>query len=105
MKIFVFFLIFFQIGQVFALSFSDTSYSFYRDSIETLSNEGIISGFGDGTFGPEKTISRAELLKIFLKAKGTPIDTRDKTRCFPDVAVNMWYSAYICEAVKLGVVK
>ena len=105
MKIFVFFLIFLQISQVLASSFSDTSYSFYRDSIDTLASEGIISGFGDGTFGPEKTISRAELLKIFLKAMGAPIDTTDKSRCFPDVAVNKWYSAYICEAAKLGVVK
>jgi hypothetical protein len=50
-------------------SFVDTNLSFYRDSIDILSSEGIISGFADGTFGPEKTITRAEILKIYLKAK------------------------------------
>ena len=52
-----------------ASSFSDTELSYYRDSIESLTNEGIISGYGDGRFGPENTITRAEILKIFLKVK------------------------------------
>jgi hypothetical protein len=37
--------------------------------VQILSDEGIISGFSDGTFGPDKTITRAEILKIYLKAK------------------------------------
>jgi hypothetical protein len=86
-------------------AFSDTSLSFYRDAITTLSDEGAISGFGDGTFGPEKSITRAEILKVYLKAKGTPLTEAQKTRCFRDVATTMWYHAYICEGAKLGIVK
>ena len=50
-------------------SFSDVDTSFYRDSVQILSDEGMVSGFADGTFGPEKTITRAEILKVFLKVK------------------------------------
>lgn len=86
-------------------AFTDTSLSFYRDAITTLSAEGVISGFGDGTFGPEKPITRAEILKVYLKAKGTPLPEAPKTRCFRDVATTLWYHAYICEGVRLGIVK
>jgi hypothetical protein len=57
-----------NIENTFAL-FPDIGNSFYRDSVQILSDEGVISGFADGTFGPEKTITRAEILKVFLKAK------------------------------------
>lgn len=53
---------------IYAL-FPDIDYSWYRDSITTLADEGVISGFADGTFGPDTTITRAEILKVFLKAK------------------------------------
>lgn len=53
----------------FGASFPDTTYSFYRDPIDTLSREKIISGFPDGTFRPYATITRAEFLKILMKAE------------------------------------
>jgi hypothetical protein len=76
--------------------FRDTDLSHYRDSIETLESEGVISGYGDGRFGPDNTITRAEILKVLLGSKGiTPV--APEARCFPDVIVNKWYHAYICE--------
>ena len=53
----------------FALLFPDTEYSWYRDSIMTLAGEGVISGFSGGIFGGDKTITRAEILKVFLNTK------------------------------------
>lgn len=50
-------------------SFPDTELSFYRDSIEQLASEGIISGYDDGRFGPDNTITRAEMLKILFGTK------------------------------------
>ena len=78
-------------------SFPDTVNSFYRDSVHILSDEGIISGFSDGTFGPDKTITRAEILKIYLKAKGVAVGNTNMKRCFKDVGLTLWYSDYICE--------
>ena len=89
---------------IYAVSFSDTSLSYYRDSIETLANEWVISGYGDGRFGPENTITRAEILKILMRAKWvTP--SKPDSQCFPDVKITTWYHPYVCEWVKLGVVK
>lgn len=86
-------------------SFVDTNLSFYRDSIDILSSEGIISGFADGTFGPEKTITRAEILKIYLKAKWSVLPTVPTTACFKDVSTKLWYHSFICEWARLGIVK
>lgn len=59
-------------------------------------------GYGDGRYGPETDITRAELLTMLLKANNTPI-TETSEKCFPDVDNNMWYSKYICTASKLDV--
>jgi hypothetical protein len=50
-------------------AFPDTELSFYRDSIEQLASEGIISGYDDGRFGPDNTITRAEMLKVLFGTK------------------------------------
>lgn len=86
-------------------AFPDIDTSFYRDSIKTLTDEWVISGFEDGTFGPEKTITRAEILKIYLRAKWITIATTPTKRCFKDVGVTLWYHEYICEWVRLWIVK
>ncbi len=103
-RIIMTFLMLFTLGvhPLFAL-FSDTEYSWYESSIDTLAGENIISGFGDGTFGPEKSITRAEILKIILQASGNGVGEVPQDRCFPDVAVNMWYHAYICRAYSLHI--
>jgi polyhydroxybutyrate depolymerase len=86
-------------------SFPDTSTSFYRDAIDTLASEKVISGFDDGTFGPEKTITRAEILKVYLRTKWVTLDATPKTRCFRDVPTTLWYHPYICEGKRLGIVQ
>ena len=87
---------------IFAL-FQDIEYSWYESSINTLAEEKIIGGFDDGTFGPEKSITRAEILKIILQASGNGVGEVPLDRCFPDVAVNMWYHGYICRAYALHI--
>lgn len=63
-----------------------------------------MSGQPDGSFKPEWTITRAEMLKIIMGATKTPLLV-NSDRCFPDVDPAMWYSGYICTAQKLAVAK
>lgn len=104
LRIFSSFLIFTLSGipSLFAL-FRDIEYSWYESSINTLTGEKIINGFDDGTFGPEKSITRAEILKIILQASGNGVGEVPLDRCFPDVAVSMWYHGYICRAYALHI--
>lgn len=84
-------------------AFSDTEYSWYESSITNLQNQWLTNGYGDGRYGTENNITRAELLTILLRASNTPIPETVAEKCFPDVDTAMWYHRYICTAHSLGI--
>ncbi len=62
--------------------------------IEEMVKQGILTGYGDGNFGPEDTISRAQLATILCRVGG--IDVSNNTfNTFVDVSNNDWYAPYI----------
>jgi len=71
------------------------------DAIEYLYENGIISGYLDGTFKPEYSVNRAELLKILVGGQGITPDSAEYNNCFPDVT-DEWYAPYICYAKDSG---
>ena len=68
-----------------------------RKAILYLRDEGIISGYDDGTFKPDKTVNRAELLKILVAGNGVNPDAKDFADCFLDVK-DEWFAPYVCYA-------
>jgi len=58
-------------------SFSDVSDgTWYADAVVWAANSGIISGYGDGLFGPSDTITREQMLTIvynYCKWKGIDV--------------------------------
>ncbi|MBD3156597.1 hypothetical protein GF369_02090 [Candidatus Peregrinibacteria bacterium] len=81
--------------------FSDitTSYDYY-EAIDYLQNEGVVEGYGDGTYKPGNSINRAEFTKIALLASGYE---PEGSTCFPDVT-DQWFAPYVCKAQDLGLV-
>lgn len=66
-----------------------------------LKKNGIINGYPDGTFKPEKPVNRAELMKILVEGKiGKPDETIYKN-CFDDVTTE-WFAPYVCYAKTAG---
>jgi hypothetical protein len=85
--------------------FSDIPDNFRaKESIETLAALGFLGGYPDGTFKPDRTINRAELVTVLVRAQnpGTPqaVDTE-----FNDVPKNHWASYYIKTGVDRGLAK
>lgn len=72
-------------------------------AINYLKNEGIIQGFGDGSFKPDQKVTRAQLLKIILLANNHNID-ESALSTFPDVNRSAWYSAFVKKATDLQIV-
>ncbi len=70
-------------------------------AINWLSSQGIFKGYPNNTFQPEKTVNRAELLKVLVYTKRI-IPFNVKYPCFPDVHANEWYAPYICFAKRAG---
>lgn len=70
-----------------------------KKAIEYLFDQKIINGYPDGTFKPDKTVNRAELLKILVAGNGVSPDTKEFGDCFSDVK-DEWFAPYVCYAKK-----
>jgi micrococcal nuclease len=79
------------------LAFSDIESHANETAIRYLYANGVIDGYPDGTFKPDKTVNRAELLKILIGGKGIIPTVNEYNNCFPDVADD-WYAPWVCYA-------
>jgi hypothetical protein len=73
----------------------------YAEAIEYLKENSIIGGYPDGSFLPEGSLNRAELLKILVEGVGISPDESMYADCFDDVADD-WYAKYVCYAKEQG---
>lgn len=89
-----------------ASTFSDVdAKQMYSTAIEFLTANGIVKGYPDGSYGPDKILNRAELLKIIAEGSAknanqdtSVFDSYNGEKCFSDVKANQWYTKYICFA-------
>ena len=73
--------------------------------ISLLTSLNAVQGNPDGTFQPNRTVNRAEFLKIVLASyPRVRVSSADAKRCFPDVSSDAWFSKYVCLAKKRGMV-
>lgn len=84
-----------------AISLSDIAGNKNQIAIQYLLDHGVISGYPDGTFKPNNTVNRAELLKILVGGQGVTPTVIDSKNCFPDVATE-WFAPYVCYAKAHG---
>lgn len=88
-----------------AASFADVpENSEHYAAIEYLKAKGVVSGYPDGTFQPEKNINRAETLKILLLGTGTTLESTQNI-VFPDVQAGDWFYTYVRKAFELKIVE
>lgn len=76
--------------------------AWYITAVSTLTNLGVITGYQDGTFGPQRSITRAELATIlarFCDANGSAA-ALDR---FTDIS-GSWARKYINQAAAAGLV-
>lgn len=72
-----------------------------KANIERAVSLGFISGYPDGTFRPDKSVSRAEFVAILLASAKITAEN-PKNYSFPDVSSKHWASKSIYKAVELG---
>ena len=85
-------------------SFNDIPSEYWAENpIADLATLGIIGGFPDGTFKPEKTIDRAELTTLLVRATG--VETPPvQGKIFADLNSSHWAAKYIKVGVNRGIV-
>lgn len=70
--------------------------------VTALADKGIINGYTDGGFKPEKTVSREEFVKMIISATGLYDKNADCE--FLDVAKDTWYYNYIASAYRNNII-
>ncbi len=105
MKKFITFLllIVFSLNATQAASFSDIQKYRYKASVDMLKEQGIIGGYPDGTFQPEREINRAELTKIAVGSLGVDPNATEYRNCFPDVREE-WFARFVCFAKEQNII-
>ncbi|QQR83104.1 S-layer homology domain-containing protein [Candidatus Peregrinibacteria bacterium] len=94
------------ISLVQAASFTDvpSSHPNYQ-AITYLQDQGVVEGYDDGTFQPNRQVNRAEALKIILLASDIFVPEISEQAIFPDVPHDVWYGKYALKAKNLSIVQ
>lgn len=91
---------------VFAADFSDVDpTASYAQAVSELSALGVISGYEDGTFGPDKLVTRAEITKMIVDALGEGSQAQSGSGIntqFTDVTGAHWAAGYVSTGVADG---
>lgn len=81
-------------------NFTDISTHWAKDFIDRLAKMNIVSGFPDGTFKPDRHLTRAQYAALLAKA--FELAPRRQATVFKDVAADFWAKSAIVKANRAG---
>ena len=85
----------------FAAAFPDLEdrHAWAVPAIEYMMSKGIVNGYEDDTFRPDRTVTRAEFIKMLNVTFGL---TATAAIPYTDVPADQWYAPYVKQAVAQG---
>lgn len=100
-------LVLLAVMSVFAASFTDIEEgAYYSDAADRMAERGILSGYGDGMYHGDESVTRAQLSALVCKMLGKAdeaVALAGETS-FTDVNEDAWYTGYINYAVANGII-
>ena len=85
--------------------FPDTnSGAWYNDAVTYAVGRGIISGYGNGNFGPADSIQRQDFLVILARFDGVDLSQYTGSSRFADVQTGSYYAAAVNWGAEKGIV-
>jgi hypothetical protein len=84
-------------------SYSDMAGEDSSEAVDVLSALGVVSGYPDGTFGPDKIVTRAEMAKLIVTALGLGDFATGTSSMYSDMAGH-WANGYVAYATSLGII-
>lgn len=73
--------------------------AWYAKAVNTLASLGVITGYSDGSFRPNDTITRAEFLTILMRMSSGALQSGSS---FKDVSTMDWFYTAVAHAVEYG---
>lgn len=87
-------------------SFNDVPAGYWAETaLDLMLGRDAISGYPDGGFHPDATVTRAEFVKMLVLALGLTVPGTGTSDGFSDVAANAWYAPYVDAAVSAQLVE
>ena len=84
-------------------AFSDVDSYEWKDELNTLKTYGLLTGYEDGSFHPEQSMTRAELCSLLTQSLG--LTTKKTASAYSDVSGSDWYFQCIHAAADAGLVE
>jgi len=91
----------------YALAYSDTRNHWAVQEIDLLSAKEIIDGYADGSFRPDRSITRAEFSKIIISSLNLAEEANNLLNvpsAFRDIPNSHWAKGYIEFAYEIGII-
>ncbi|WP_135554772.1 RCC1 domain-containing protein [Paenibacillus cymbidii] len=82
-------------------SFADVRGHWSRSFVELAASKGLVEGFGDGVYGPDRPVTRAEFAAMLVRALGQSASTGAPAP-YADVEQGAWYFGAVAAAKELG---
>ena len=85
-------------------AFTDLSTTaWYHEYVDYVLAKGIMVGNGNGTFGPNNNVTRAQMVTMLYGLAGRPIVDGSKALPFTDVSADAWYANALRWAYQNGI--
>jgi len=75
------------------VEFTDLASHWAKDAVNDMGSRMVVTGMGDGTYEPDRSITRAEFAAIIVRALGLQKSMTEST--FTDVALADWFNGYV----------
>ena len=87
----------------YLMRFSDVDGGqWYTEAIRWAAGNRLVGGYGNGLFGPNDNLSRAQLVQILYNHAGRPVIQNGST--FTDAAPGAWYADAVAWAAAEGII-
>ncbi len=80
----------------------DSVGTWYHEAVDYVLRNGLMGGYGNGTFGPNDNLSRAQFAQILFNKEGRPVV--NYLLQYGDVATGAWYTEAIRWTTSRGIV-
>ncbi|MDH7579024.1 MAG: S-layer homology domain-containing protein [Bacillota bacterium] len=87
------------------VTFNDIQGHWAETTINKLAGMGVVSGYPDGTFKPENTITRAEVTAILVRALKFKPGTNGLSQFADEANIPIWARQFVAAAVSEGLLK
>ncbi len=74
----------------------------FEPAVHYWLDQGVITGYPDGTFKPNQNVSRAEALKLILESNDVSSDNGVEGVTFSDVPSDAWFTPFVTKALDEG---